>query len=441
MRVRVLIGAAALSAVLASCHTTSTRVTGAAKSPPAASPELSPSARLARAKQRLELSAYREAEADFRILLGTPEVASARLGLGQVLAATGRYAESIAALAPLLEDHKWQADAALWTARAQQGEGQLAAAERTLHALPAPLLNPALQVELGTVLLREGRRADAEPVLMAVVTAYNEDRIKEADGVGLALVGRAAQLLRSPRDANDAYNAAERALPGDTQTLLFRADLFLEKYDPGHAEEVLNEILAKAPAQPEALVLLARVKLAQALDFDEAERLARLALGVNPKLGAAYAILVGIALRDQDLDQAARVLHEGLVADPSSLELLSLRVAERFLADDKPGEDAAKQAVFGLNSQYSKLYSIVSEFADWEHRYDEIVRMMRDAVAIDSEDGVAYGELGLNLIRSGDDAGGIAALSRAFAIDPYNVRVFNTLNLYEKTIAHDYVTV
>ena len=44
--------------------------------------------------------------------------------------------------------------------------------------------------------------------------------------------------------------------------------------------------------------------------------------------------------------------------------------------------------------------------------------MMRDAVALDSEDGVAYGELGLNLIRSGDDAGGVAALSRAFAIDP-----------------------
>ncbi len=83
----------------------------------------------------------------------------------------------------------------------------------------------------------------------------------------------------------------------------------------------------------------------------------------------------------------------------------------------------------------------MAEFADWEHRYDEIVRMMREAVAIDKEDGVAYGELGLNLIRSGDDAGGVAALRRAFAIDPYNVRVFNTLNLYEKAIAKDYVTV
>ena len=440
MRTR-LIRVAALGAFLSSCHPAATGAVAAPKARSEAPHELSSSARLARGNQRLELSGYRDAEADFRALLGAPEATPARLGLGQVLVTTGRYAEAVSVLSPLLSGPIWDADAALWTARAEQYEGEVAVAERTLRGVPSEHSSRALQLELGTVLLREGRRADAEPVLMALVNDYNADRIKETDGVGLSLVGRAAQLLRSPRDANDAYDAAERALPGDTQTLLFRAELFLEKYDPGHAEEVLNEILAKAPAQPEALVLLARVKLAQALDFDEAERLARLALGVNPKLGAAYAILVGIALRDQDLDQAAVVLGEGLSAEPSNLELLSLRVAERFLADDRAGEDLAKQAVLKLNPQYSKLYSIVAEFADWEHRYDEIVRMMRDAVAIDSEDGVAYGELGLNLIRSGDDAGGLEALRRAFAIDPYNVRVFNTLNLYEKTIARDYVTV
>jgi tetratricopeptide (TPR) repeat protein len=389
----------------------------------------------------LELSGYSEAEADYRSLLSGPEAAEARVGLAQVLVTTGRYAESAALLRPLMTDPHWLALAALWSARAQENAGDIQGAERTLRQVPAERVTRATQLELGTVLIREGRRADAEPVLMTLVNDYNADRIKETDGAELAQVGRAAQLLRSPRDANDAYDAAERSLPGDTQTLLFRADLFLEKYDPGHAEEVLNEILDKAPAQPEALVFLARVKLAQALDFDEAERLARLALSVNPKLGSAYAILVGIALRDQDLDQAARLLNEGLRAEPACLELLSLRVAERFLADDAGGVELAKQAVFKLNPQFSKLYAIVAEFADWEHRYDEIVRMMRAAVAIDNEDGVAFGELGLNLIRAGDDVGGLEALRRAFALDPYNVRVFNTLNLYEKTIAREYETV
>ncbi len=433
---------ATLTVLLANCHSGSPQ----ARQPVASRAvsrvvELSGAARLARAQQLFDLSAYKEAELDFRVLLNGPLAAEAAVGLGQILVTTGRYTEAQSTLSPLLSGPNFGARAVVWSARAARHQGDVHGAELMLHRFESDPLARAAQLELGDVLLSEGRRVEAEAVLMKLVSDYNDDRINERDGVGLSLVGRAAQLLRSPRDANDAYNAAERVLPGDTQLLLFRADLFLEKYDPGHAEEVLNEILAKAPAQPAALVLLARVKLAQALDFDEAERLARLALAVNPKLGDAYAILVGIALRDQDLDVAAQRITEGLQAEPGNLELLSLRVAERFLADDPSAVEAAKNAVFSINPQYSKLYSIVSEFADWEHRYDEIVRMMRDAVALDSEDGVAYGELGLNLIRAGDDAGGVAALSRAFAIDPYNVRVFNTLNLYDKTIPREYVTV
>ena len=432
---------ALLGALVANCRPAAPPASSAKAKPARPAIALSPQARLARANQRLESSAYLDAEADFRALLGTAHASPARLGLGQVLVTTGRPSEALTTLAPLLLVPDLAAGAAIWTSRAKQSTGDVRGAESTLRAVPAAQATPALRVELGTVLLREGRRADAEPVLMTLVSDYNDDRIKESDGAGMGWVGRAAQLLRSPKDANDSYDAAERALPGDSQILLFRAELFLEKYDPGHAEEVLNEVLAKAPAQPDALVLLASVKLAQALDFDEAERLARSALSVNPKLGRAFAILVGISLRDNDLTQAAHWMDEGLRAEPGNLELLSLRVAERFLADDRAGTDAARHAVFALNPQYSELYSIVAEFADWEHRYDEIVRMMRDAVALDSEDGVAYGELGLNLIRSGDDAGGVAALRRAFAIDPYNVRVFNTLNLYEKTIAKEYVSV
>jgi Tfp pilus assembly protein PilF len=442
MRARLWASVAALGAALASCHGGAGRLGRKAAIPDAhQASELSPALRLARALERLELSAYDEAEADFRALLTTSEAAQARLGLAQVLLTRGRAPEAASTLSPLLSEPKWAGSAGYWVARAQRSLGDLAGAERTLRERLAEQSSYELQLELGSLLLQLGRRADAEPVLMAIVEAYNQDRIADSDARNLSRVGRAAQLLRSPRDANDAYEAAERALPGDTETLLFRAELFLATYDPGHAEEVLHEVLAKAPAQPDALVLLARVKLAQALDFDEAERLARLALRVNPKLGAAYSILVGISLRDNDLDRAAQLLDEGLSAQPGNLELLSLRVAERFLADDPQGWAAAKQAVFALNPQYSQLYSIVAEYADWEHRYDEIVRMMKDAVALDSEDGVAYAELGLNLIRAGDDSGGVAALRRAFAIDPYNVRVFNTLNLYEKTIANEYVTV
>ena len=78
---------------------------------------------------------------------------------------------------------------------------------------------------------------------------------------------------------------------------------------------------------------MARVKLEQTLDFDEADRLAKKALGVNPTLGGAYAVLAGIALRDMELAEAEKQVAAGLKYNPRDLELLSMRAAARFLAD------------------------------------------------------------------------------------------------------------
>src|SRR5690606_28038821 len=282
---------------------------------------------------------------------------------------------------------------------------------------------------------------EAEPVLMTLIEDYNEDRIDPSDGRGLAMVGRAAHLLRSPHDANDAFNQAEQAARGDIQTLLWRAELFLEKYDPGHAEEVIREVLRQAPRHPEALVWLAHVKLAQAFDFDAAERLARRALAVNPKLAEAYFVLGGIALRDMELEVSHERIDKGLGHNPGDLSLLSLKATAYFLGDEQQSFERAKRVVLEKNPEYSRLYQIIGEYADWEHRYLEIVEMMREAVRIDPEDAKALAQLGLNLIRSGDDDAGVAALQQAFDMDPFNVRVFNTLNLYEKEIPKNYVTV
>src|SRR6478735_7886461 len=124
---------AAFAGLLASCHPppVAPRSSGpqAARS---ATPQLSPAARLARANQRLELSAYAEAEAEYRALLNGAEGAAARAGLGQILVKTGRAAEAISTLTPLLGDAKWAAIAALYTARAQQSLGRLREAEASL---------------------------------------------------------------------------------------------------------------------------------------------------------------------------------------------------------------------------------------------------------------------------------------------------------------------
>jgi len=407
---------------------------------PAARP-LTAAERLERGQRALRQSDYERAEADLRATAVGAERAQALLSLAELYLTTGRYDEAAKGAERARAAGAAAHEAAWIEGEALRRQGKLAEARASLEAVRADPAARRARLLLGEILLELGKRAEAEPVLMTLIEDYNEDRIDPSDGRGLAMVGRAAHLLRSPHDANDAFNQAEQAARGDIQTLLWRAELFLEKYDPGHAEEVIREVLRQAPRHPEALVWLAHVKLAQAFDFDAAERLARRALAVNPKLAEAYFVLGGIALRDMELEVSHERIDKGLGHNPGDLSLLSLKATAYFLGDEQQSFERAKRVVLEKNPEYSRLYQIIGEYADWEHRYLEIVEMMREAVRIDPEDAKALAQLGLNLIRSGDDDAGVAALQQAFDMDPFNVRVFNTLNLYEKEIPKNYVTV
>lgn len=407
---------------------------------PAEAPK--PVDRLARGKQGLVASRYAQAEADLRAVLGTERDAEARLELSEVLLVTGRYDEATSEARAVRSRGSALAERpGLIAAEALRRQGALAEAEAELLPFESQPAARAARLALAEIRIETGRRQAAESLLHALIDDYNDERIREDDGPALALTARAAWLLRSPKDANTLFNAAERADPGNVRTLLWRAELFLEKYDPGHAEEVLEEILKKAPHHPEALTGLSHVRLDQALDFDEAEALATAALEQNPRLSGAHFVLAGIALRDMELESAEARISDGLKSNPRNLDLLSLEATARFLADDKQGFEKQKERVLGYNPEYSRLYAVVGEYADWQHRYDEIVALMREALRIDAADAGALAQLGLNLIRAGQESDGVSTLSRAFSLDPFNVRVYNTLNLYDELIPKSYVTV
>lgn len=310
-----------------------------------------------------------------------------------------------------------------------------------------------LRLQLGELLLRVGRRADADAPLKAITDDY--ENIDEADAGGLAEVGRAAQLLRSPKDANRAYQESERAakagrrgalspqelIANPTELLLWRGELFLDKYDPGHAEEAAREALAKAPNLAAAHVAMARVKLDQSLDFDAAEAELSAALAVNPECSSAYAVRAGMALRDGEFDKAKAATQKALAINRYDLEAESVAAATLLIAEDKPGYERAKASVLGKNKEYGSFFITVSEFADWEHRYDDIVSMMKEAAKIDPDDGRILATLGLTMLRTGDEKGGLETLQRAWSKDKFNIRVFNTLNLYEKSVPAQYESV
>ncbi|MBX3229883.1 MAG: tetratricopeptide repeat protein [Labilithrix sp.] len=391
-----------------------------------------PSGPLAEGLAALNASEYAKAEAELAKVKGQPEAA---FGLARAAFEQGKFddADKHATASGTARAKVLRAEILLARGKQKEAVALLETLKngKTVEARRAKLL-------LGETLIAMGKRGDADEPLKKVIEDYNDNTITQTDAEGLAQVGRAAFLLRSPKDANTAFKESEKADKKRVETLLWEAELFLDKYDPGHAAEVTKEALEIAPKRADALVMMARVKLDQTMDFDDAHKLVDEALAVNPRHAGAYAVKAGLSLRDMDIKSTDAAIAKGLASDPSDLELLSLKAASRFLDDDKSGYETARKDVFARNGEFARFYGIVGEYAEWEHRYDDIIVMMKEATKIDPDDGKAWAELGLTQMRSGDETGGLQAIQKAWSKDRFNVRVFNTLNMYEKQIPTEY---
>lgn len=398
---------------------------------------------LAGGLEAIDASDYATAETELGKAAKNPkEKGQALAGLARVALETGKYAEAVKlADEASREGTPAKIAAAPIKARALARQGKLAEAVAACEAVQKEPDAQRARLVMGEILLRMGRSRDAQVPLMTLVDDFNQKRIRTSDAVGMALVGRATHLLRSKRDANEAYDDAEKAGNKSAELFLWRAELFLEAYNLARAEEMVRSARKAAPNLAAMHMLFAQVKLAQTLDFDEAEKAVQKALAVNKALPEAWFVRAGISLRDMEIEQADKAIAEGLSVDPKDLELLSMRATARFLADDKDGTKRAIKAVLDLNGEYARLYQIIAEYADWEHRYAEIVAMMKEATKLDPDDGRSWASLGINQIRLGLEKEGIQNLDIGFRKDKFNVRAFNTLNLYERDIPEKYVDV
>lgn len=393
---------------------------------------------VADSEAQLARGEYGGAELGFRAVRPGPIELRARIGLARVLLATGRYDEAITAASLV------NSDTTLGTVRGEAffARGRLDEAEQVLREVTGrDAAAYRARVVLGQVLLRRGRTTDARPVLMEVIAAFNNDRIDAGNAEGLSYVGMAASLLRSPHDANDAFGDASRADRRRVETQLAWADLYLAHYDVGHAEECLRDALdPRGSGAHDARVhlLAARVALAQGFRFADARRSLDLAQAINPAHPMLHVLRASIALRALQIGEADAEVDLALQTDPTHLEALAMRATVRFLAEETAGFERAVTAALAVNPRYAELFTIVSEHADWEHRYPDIVLLTERALALDAQDARAMSTRGLNLLRLGREEEGLAQLREAFRRDRFNVRVFNTLNLYDDVILPHY---
>jgi hypothetical protein len=395
----------------------------------------------------LDAGQFLTVEPELRRLVAGDSVhrAAAEVLLAEVELLTGRVEAALARAKPYCNpEHAQVEPACLVVADAMHRRGELDAALVLLAPLAERQASKAIRLAYADLLRERGRMTEARVAYRSLIDDKSPTRQQPGDprsaSRDLAIQGRAAHRLGAWREANDIYDELEQAGRLEPLASIWRAELYLDAHDSLHARAISDELLAQAPEHPRSLALAARVRSTGMQDTADAESIARKLLTVDASLGEAHAILAGLALRDLDFERTAFYLDRGLRFEPANLDLLSTRAAAAFLADDPVGFDAAIAAVLRQNGAYAKLFRVVAEYAESEHRYADTVPLLRRALSLDPDDPSVRAALGMQLLRAGDELEGRRQLEFAFAMAPFDVRVKNTLVLYEQRVDKDYTT-
>ncbi len=333
----------------------------------------------------------------------------------------GRYDEVDAATDKL--DVRDPAVVAL-KARSLIARGRYADAETLLRpvAQRAPQSDAALELGLLEHMLT---RPEGATTLGRVATLADTS----ADG---REVGRAAHALRALgrfQEANAAYREAASELPGDAAIQSSWGDLFFEKYNKPEALRSYQMAL-----QYDSRWLPALMGSARTLADDnppQAIALAKRVLEVDPSSVDAHLFLAEQAIDASKLDEAKQEIGKALATNPNSLDAHALTAAVAFSEDKQPEFEAAVAKALALAPKYADVYRIAGEITAHNYRFDEAVTLTRRALAMAPNDPQTLADLGLQLLRTGDEAGARAALDASFKVDGYDVVTFNLLQMMD----------
>jgi tetratricopeptide (TPR) repeat protein len=280
-------------------------------------------------------------------------------------------------------------------------------------------------LELGFVHRTIGRLTDAQARFNNVFRYGG----RSSDPAVLFRAGRAAHALNRPRDANAFFRDAGRAGgdPAVIETAWGR--LFLEKYNH---PEALKSFEAALKADPEWAPAYAGMALVlENEDPPKAAAAAAKALSIDPHLADARLLLARLQL-DEDHDAEAKAEIDRVLAyNPSHLEARSLVAAMAYVEDDKAAFDREVAAVLAINPAYGEIYRVAGQHAASHYRFDEAAALAEKALALDPASSRAAGDLGMHLLRTGDEGGARRALDRSWRADPYDVVTFNLLKMLD----------
>jgi Flp pilus assembly protein TadD len=427
---------------------------------------------------------YAEAAKAYEKLERQQPVESA-IGKARCDVATGKYGAALSGLKRASEEHPKVARIQAELARLCLQRGEHESAQKFVDAaVKLDSQQPLARWIQAELYLTSGRLKEAEAAYKWFVDYYNsQDEIADPDT--LRLVGLAAAQYARWNRLRDQYGFLVNELYPDILKLdknywpaHYEAGLlFLEKFNQADASKELNKALAINPNAAEVHAALGALAL-QNYDLVQATRSIDRALEINGELLWAKQLRADVHLSNFDTAGAIETLREALKLNPRDERTLG-RLAAAYIARDGIDGASVGNALRGVpeaptgvaastrpterhrgrslqnehehkdrslqseslaeliaetnarNPHAGEFYNALGDGFDRLRRYPAAQRFYEEAIKCMPQLVAPYGQLGLIQMRLADEAAAEKTLAKAFEIDPFNVRVNNSIKVLE----------
>jgi tetratricopeptide (TPR) repeat protein len=309
-------------------------------------------------------------------------------------------------------------------ARAEIARGHYQQAETALRPIAqrAPTSDAAL--ELGLLQQMLGK-SEATAILERVAGVTNTAR----DASDFARGGRALRALGRFEEAKAAYIDASQAAPRDPAIETAFGELFLDAFNRNEALKSFQTALRVDSKYVPALIGSARAISDE--DPPQAQAMAKMALDINSSSVPLHVFLAGEAADAGKRDEARKSLQNALDINPSSLEAHALMAGLAYVEDKTPEYEAEIAKMLAINPNYGEGYRVIAEMASHNYRYEDAATLVQKANSLTPNDARILSDVGVDLLRTGDEAEARTALERSFQLNGYNQVTYNLLQMMD----------
>ncbi len=205
--------------------------------------------------------------------------------------------------------------------------------------------------------------------------------------------------LEEYQEANNEFRSAVAAAPANAIYKVRWGRLLHERFNNTDADNLFKEALEKDPKNAQAYYGMA---LVSADGFDsKAVEFAAKAYELDPKLFEAHELMANLLLEDANTDGAFREADEALKISPEALDAMAIHAAIEVLADRSP--DAWLEKIRQINPVYGEGYATIAHHLVFNRRYEDGIAWYRKALELDPKLWSARAQLGVNLMRLGQE--------------------------------------